>query len=809
MKSCKKIGPSRSFTGAKIYLFGLALTIIVVLFGINFEQFELNEFSSIQKPATCTKEHVEVFSQYLKSTISTPRGVDRNWLQHFYQTNRQNQFTAIVLGCNKGIEAIQLLNLANGYEVVNLDTWVSVLNHGSTNSTPNLHKKSLQIDKLRKNQKIQSLPTEIHCVEHFPNAANVIQNAADLQGFGKTSQNSFRLLVDPFVIGSDDGKVDLPIDSETGSESLGYDLCQCTTQQHNCQSVQMYMLDNYAKLHLTSTPNVEDLPLKTIHALRINTLYSDLVRILRGGTNLLARTQYLELVLDSKNVSLIIELMQNEFGFNCFVTLNDEKLFGLNGEDACPTLLNDDFLGGGVVQLACANAELEPSLLATMQDYFQMTINSALSSKPKQNFIIPQTTDIVPVKVMEQVRQELEETFHLRTQLPQHIKEDIENCPATAQVELDANTELEYWTLHSRDYLGEIKNVGGDEYYVAFWCETNDSDSPNAVGHLNDNLDGSYSIRFYESTASVMAKTDVKGPWSDYLSSHFNTSIIRPPKYGRLEIRLLYTCGLGASYPPLKKDWKSGGAINVVFKVNVTAPDIHALPKLHPRQDLKKYDHVCAVGDSLMIQFIGAGRQISNQITNLLPKHNPLAPLNSITLNSTFMPHVQKEIAESFLLAERNLGSNLSKRIHDASTKPKLALIIGSSTWDILDVDTYFQGPFYLDHAATVERLILNVRKDYPDVDIFWKGATAMHMQNVARTVDSNGTHHELERTLYMSNSRVKQVHEQQMAVLEAYQIPILDMYNLTYGASEFTRPGDGRHYLPHFNSFLWSYFFM
>ena len=78
---------------------------------------------------------------------------------------------------------------------------------------------------------------------------------------------------------------------------------------------------------------------------------------------------------------------------------------------------------------------------------------------------------------------------------------------------------------------------------------------------------------------------------------------------------------------------------------------------------------------------------------------------------------------------------------------------------------------------------------------------TAMHINKV---VNPRG----FDRVRYMSSTRAKRINDLQVALMTDLSIPVLDMYNITYEAQEFTRRGDGRHYTNFFNDLLMDYFY-
>ena len=68
---------------------------------------------------------------------------------------------------------------------------------------------------------------------------------------------------------------------------------------------------------------------------------------------------------------------------------------------------------------------------------------------------------------------------------------------------------------------------------------------------------------------------------------------------------------------------------------------------------------------------------------------------------------------------------------------------------------------------------------------------------------------HALAHVRYMSGTRAKSIYDAQVELMrELHDIPVVDMYNITYEAQEHMRPGDGRHYTVFFNVMLLDYFY-
>jgi hypothetical protein len=280
-------------------------------------------------------------------------------------------------------------------------------------------------------------------------------------------------------------------------------------------------------------------------------------------------------------------------------------------------------------------------------------------------------------------------------------------------------------------------------------------------------------------------------------------------KGGTLRIYLQYTCGMGHMEPPTKNSWKTGGQINRIYTLSdIPAPPMRPfLPPTTPK--LTHFTNVLAFGDSLMGQLVGNTYQGYTSVQvyhpNLRYADNIQQPLNSYTRN------------QWLLELRRHFGETLTWNATDT------ALLIGSSTWDLL-LDTtsstrsYSMDNYWKDHIRACRQLIQTIQLSYPNGTIFWKSPTAMHVHVVPTMVAYTSTQEETSmsrsiqerqnKTRYMSSSGASRLYELQMQIMNELGIEMLDLYEATYLLADWTLPDDGRHFKSDANRKMLNWFY-
>lgn len=358
-----------------------------------------------------------------------------------------------------------------------------------------------------------------------------------------------------------------------------------------------------------------------------------------------------------------------------------------------------------------------------------------------------------------------------------------------------------HWELQALNTKGLAKQNGGDEFYITYTDQAhetkhqsvNDSSTlrkrthPTAVAKLEDLKNGRYLVKF--------------------ISSPLNHRHHRLVGRGTITVAFQYTCGIGRMAPSAKGHWKTGAdtvvehsrAVPVLPPISPFRPSFLALNGIiddagvgatstsNNRNYRPANPGFLAFGDSLMQQFV--------------------KPLKEIELPNIGMPLNSTTVGEWIQLFQRRMDPRLRLLIQSLATdeigkKTKVVLIVGSSTWDILEP----QEKGFDDHKAALEKLLTYFRQAYPEtVQLVWKSPTALHV-HVPKIEHTRGLQKRAStamdiRLKYMSSSRSYQLYELQAAVCRALQVPFLDVFEASYLSADHTMPGDGRHYSEEFNS--------
>jgi hypothetical protein len=342
----------------------------------------------------------------------------------------------------------------------------------------------------------------------------------------------------------------------------------------------------------------------------------------------------------------------------------------------------------------------------------------------------------------------------------------LDACPPTVQVQVIQRASG--WSLFTIDEKGQNKTVGGDEFYVTYADNASNISTSfaSAIAIVHDRNDGSYSL--------------------DFSTTPMHPVLPELSQVGTLTVYLQFTCGIGAMAQPSKHAWKTGGSCMATWKKNnVTQPPIREFSP--PNIDLTPYDLVISFGDSLMENMVReahkGGKFFRN---NTAYKANIWSALNLATL-----PRVRLRV-DQFHGKELNASNNV-------------ALIMGSSVWDILVVDN-IQGTDFKDHLEACRQLLESVRKKYPHVAIFWKSPSASHIQRVAGSCFNRKACNDGVR--YMSNSRALYLYHEQKKIVQEMGIPFIDLFQAYYLSGDWTVLGDGRHYVDEFNRRVLNWFY-
>ena len=379
-----------------------------------------------------------------------------------------------------------------------------------------------------------------------------------------------------------------------------------------------------------------------------------------------------------------------------------------------------------------------------------------------------------------------------------HTDATSSECLPTTSMRLRADTVGQIGnggvidSFHGR----ERKRVGGDDLYVSIVEDGFDV----AVAHVNDLADGSYEL-FFE-------RVEMPAPRAPPRASH-RKDTAQP---AQLRVVLQFSCGIGRLSPPLKQWWNDSGWIRQTLPLRRAqgAPSSQALvpaASLAPASpsliDLHRFAAIAAIGDSTLRMFRPLD---STQV--------PQLHFTDCSGAMNWRPGMCQDAANAALKAQggRSHGS-------------RQLVIFGSGSWDILDSRGF--SPRRDTSSTTLEqykvqftKCLRDIRRVFPGATFLMKSLFALHPHRVECDkaalgctggylgVYSCGTKC-LKRTRYLSMSRARLLFEAQEAVAVAEGVTTLKaLHSLSARHAHKTVQGDGLHYTPQFNDYLWGYYF-
>ena len=352
----------------------------------------------------------------------------------------------------------------------------------------------------------------------------------------------------------------------------------------------------------------------------------------------------------------------------------------------------------------------------------------------------------------------------------------------------NGNDHNHEWYIQTLDQFGNEKSVGGDEFYITYTdnqqydpaANTDEKEiEPTAVAFVHDLNDGTYKLDF------------VSSPMGNFKNIYDNDANSDKPSSGRIKVNFEYTCGIGKLNPPTKKNWKSSGMMyrTAAYMDNVQQPPIRNFQ--HPSSiNLSNYSLVIFFGDSTMRQLV-----VKNET------------LDSNDQKRYFRPNVDYRNNVRSELTKAKVNQHFLKKLRVFHGKQlrnldNLALVLGSSIWDLLVTDNIQEDDFD-DHLEACKNLIHAIQEKHPKVDIYWKGTSALHAHRV-NCIEANYDYQDcLNSTKYLSNSRVVNLERKQKQLMGELKIPYIDLYPAYFLSGFRTAPGDGRHSVPALNELI------
>lgn len=313
---------------------------------------------------------------------------DPTWLVQYWQTQHaaavrqqtQGQHarrTAIYVGCNKAMDAVNTLRMLSGNPIFDKNQWKDELFRGTKEDGKKVHPGHCgqefdeQFPLVASPLRQQPHAATVYCIEAMPKTAVHLNATAHRLGWHE------RLVVSNVAISSTDGTTLFPSakggEDTVGVENSGLADCQgkgaSSTKNALCSEIPMYRLDTFAE-HEIQTSTLIDF-------LSIDVEGFDW-EVLKGAPQLLQRVKYLEFeynwrgLWQEQMLSDSITTLQDA-NFICYWTGDAGYLWRITG--CWQSHYNHKFWSN----VACVNTVLAKDLGTVMEKRFQETIHAGSS----------------------------------------------------------------------------------------------------------------------------------------------------------------------------------------------------------------------------------------------------------------------------------------------------------------------------------------------------------------------------------------------------------------------------------------------
>jgi FkbM family methyltransferase len=301
------------------------------------------ETIAYQLPAKdCIKNHQRPWNNRCSFSFAS-RCPASNWLTEYYAalhsqqqqsySNRHHhqQRTALSVGCNKGMDAVNTLRMLAGDAAIDKDTWSETF-FGSKSKNASKQEEfengrcqqefdaqfQVQVPPTAAaaNSNYQKMNAAVYCVEAMP------ATAAKLHQTANTLKWQDRFHVIHAAVGAFDNEAILfPSVDKVGVENMGLSNCKGKVASETCKPVQQYTLDSLVDAFMQKSPQ-SDQNDDIIDMISVDVEGYDWP-VLLGGANALRRTRYVELEYNWRGewnkykLSNTTETMK-ERGFVCY-----------------------------------------------------------------------------------------------------------------------------------------------------------------------------------------------------------------------------------------------------------------------------------------------------------------------------------------------------------------------------------------------------------------------------------------------------------------------------------------------------------
>lgn len=309
-------------------------------------------------PDKCNEKEYPPHLQKCSFTQAT-KCPDSTWYDSNFDLLRQrlkresSSFVGVYVGCNKGYDAVNTLRMGTGNKKYRRKDWRGQMKgaHKGVCNQENLPDSPLNEDSV-------VIDGAVHCIEPMPQTAGALKTSAKNLGWDD------ELLVTETAVSNTIGVTYFPHSDNKGIENIGIN--NCKGNEKNCKKVSVMTLDHYFENEAVKKDEGR------IHLLSIDVEGYDF-DVMKGGTQTLARTEYLEFEynwMGSWGKQLLIDAtkMLDDLGFTCYWAGVD-RLWRL--DDSCWL---DHYNQHGWSNVACVNRELNRKVAQNMESTFYKTL---------------------------------------------------------------------------------------------------------------------------------------------------------------------------------------------------------------------------------------------------------------------------------------------------------------------------------------------------------------------------------------------------------------------------------------------------
>lgn len=295
-----------------------------------------------------------------------------HWLYDFVRASSTNSFRGIIVGCNKGVDALQILTKISATNTYNIEKWDKQF--GKIPETAKLDSNYECRDPSPETKTPGTVQdVRLYCIDGAPNTVKQLQSTKQALGYNDELEIVHSIISDQHFSGGLFVKTIDPI-GFMGSGTK-YWRGQCLKKPEECETAPATNIDTLVK----STPALKNQPF--LQYLKVSAVGSDYF-ILKGAAKTLERTQYIDFGYhwnfdwgDTELKDLIYRLKKK--GFVCyFAGTLGETLWRITD------CWQDHYALKFPASIGCVNAnipEAEP-LLDRMEELFHKTLEQATQS---------------------------------------------------------------------------------------------------------------------------------------------------------------------------------------------------------------------------------------------------------------------------------------------------------------------------------------------------------------------------------------------------------------------------------------------